>query len=136
MHARYDLLCTRCGQSEAQWLLYFTRYHGWNGKKRLESIMDAEAICNHCRDADRENDNPRYENRPNWLDFKEFTYVYPNKKQQEKLAFLLAKKCWQENFLANSHWKKKLWHLWYFWRGESNLNQRKEMNSSHAIAAD
>jgi len=134
--ARYDLLCTKCGQAEGQWLLYFTRYHGFVERRRLESIVDADVLCNHCREEYRRVEDPIYTNRPNWLDFKEFTYVYTPAKQQQKIAFLLSRKCWQENFLNNSHWKKKIWHLWYYWKGESNLNQRREMLSNHVIATD
>lgn len=124
-----DLLCTSCGKRNGQWLCYFTKYHGFSQqeRRRLESLVDAEILCAECKDAKRRKPEFPYHNRLNWLDFKEFCFAYGKDRQKSKLFFLTGKKFWKENILSSRSWKAKIWHLWYFWNGESRLTMRTEM---------
>ena len=125
-----DLFCTKCGMHPAQFLMYFTKFYRDIGK---EAILDAELLCADCRREMGRDERPIFQNRPNWLDFKEFTEVYTHERQMRKMGYLTSKDRWESNVLHAKHWRDRLWHLRFWWQGETRVNRRREnLERSHA----
>lgn len=103
-----NLLCNKCGEAEADILLFFKKYHKESGRF---SYLDPEILCPDCA-KDWRGSLALHETRPMLVTFEKIG------ESKRKVGWLLSKRGLEANHLSVGFWRKKLWNIHFIYHNQ------------------